>query len=403
MRRDDGGRSPTRYGQRVRRVLRDRQLLDVALDVALAAGLGLWAQAMVWRGLVPGNQAANAALFLLIGWPLVVRRRYPLLPIAAQMTAVAIQALATSDAAEGSGLLFPGLVALYSAAAWGSRRVAWTGLVLVAAGAAIQTVEDQHVRTAAQVWAAAFFWLLMLASWAAGQLMQSRRIAGEQERRAAEVERRHAEAVVAERSRIARELHDVIAHNMSVIVLHAVAAEGFLEREPERARVPLQQIEESGREALDELRRLLSVIRDGTNETRALDPQPGLADLGALVDSVRTAGVPVELTTEGRAAPLPRTIDLSAYRIVQEALTNTLRHAGPTTAKVTVRYGLDAVEIEVVDEGQGLRNGHSAGAGHGLVGMRERAALYNGSVEADAQPGGGYRVHARLPVERTGE
>ena len=399
MRRDDGGRSPTRYGQRVRRVIRDRQLLDVAL----AAGLGLWAQAMVWRGLVPGNQAANAALFLLIGWPLVVRRRYPLLPIAAQMTAVAIQALATSDAAEGSGLLFPGLVALYSAAAWGSRRVAWTGLALVAAGAAIQTAEDQHVRTAAQMWAAAVFWLLMLASWAAGLLMRSRRIAGEQERRAAEVERRHAEAVVAERSRIARELHDVIAHNMSVIVLHAVAAEGFLEREPERARVPLQHIEESGREALDELRRLLSVIRDGTDETRALDPQPGLADLGALVDSVRTAGVPVELTTEGRAVSLPRTIDLSAYRIVQEALTNTLRHAGPTTTKVTVRYGPDAVEIEVLDEGQAPRNGDSTGAGHGLVGMRERAALYNGSVEAGAQPGGGYRVHARLPVERTGE
>ena len=253
------------------------------------------------------------------------------------------------------------------------------------------------------MWAAAFFWLLMLASWAAGLLMRSRRIAGEQERRAAEVERRHAEAVVAERSRIARELHDVIAHNMSVIVLHAVAAEGFLEREPERARVPLQHIEESGREALDELRRLLSVIRDGTDETRALDPQPGLADLGALVDSVRTAGVPVELTTEGRAVPLPRTIDLSAYRIVQEALTNTLRHAGPTTAKVTVRYGPDAVEIEVLDKGQAPRNGDSTGAGYGLVGMRERAALYNGSVEAGAQPGGGYRVHARLPVERTGE
>jgi signal transduction histidine kinase len=369
------------------------------LDVAIASVLGISAQVMVWQGRVPGDQVAMSLLFLLVGWPLVVRRSYALVPIAALMTAVTVQAVVTGDAAEGGALLFTGLVALYSAAAWGSRRTAWGGLAITVLGATIQSLEDRHMRTAGQLWSASFFFLLLLASWIAGLAMRSHRAAREAERVAREAEQRHAEAVVSERSRIARELHDVIAHNVSVIVLQAVAAQGVLEKDPDRVRAPLSRIEESGREALDELRRLVSVIREveASGDTRELGPQPGLAELDALADTVRAAGLRVEVSTEGLATPLPRAVDLSAYRIVQEALTNTLKHAGTASATVTVRRCQDAVEIEVLDDGRG--SGASLGGGHGLVGMRERAALYNGSVEAGARPDGGFRVHALLPLE----
>jgi len=380
----------------MRRLLRDPR----ALDIVLATVLGLAAQAMVWRGQVAGNQAALSVLFLLVGWPLVVRRRYPLVPTACLMAACCVQALATGDAAEGAALLFTGLVALYSVAAWGTRRTAVAGLAIALVGGTIASLEDPHMRTTAQLWSGFFFYLLWLAAWIAGLAVKAHRGTRAAEQDAAAAERRHAETVVAERSRIARELHDVIAHNVSVIVLQAVAAQGVLGVEPERARDPLSRIEESGREALDELRRLVGVMRD-TDGVRELEPQPGLTDLEALTDTVRAAGLPVELSTEGLTAPLPRAIDLSAYRIVQEALTNTLKHAGPATARVSVRRSADAVEIEVLDDGAG-RIAPTNGGGHGLVGMHERAAVYKGFVDAGARPGGGFRVHARLPLEPAG-
>jgi signal transduction histidine kinase len=370
------------------------------LDIVLACALGIAAQVMVWRGHVPGDRAAMSVLFLLVGWPLVVRRSHPLVPVVALTAAITLQAVVTRDAAEGAALLFTGLVAVYSVAAWGSRRVAWAGLVIMAAAGAISSAEDPHMRTTAQVWAGSFFLLLLLVGWVAGLAVRAHRSARAAEREAAEAERHHAETVTAERARIARELHDVIAHNVSVIVLQAVAAQGVIDAQPDRARASLGQIEESGREALDELRRLVSVMRE-TDGARDLEPQPGLADLDALAETVRSAGVDVALETEGLAVPLPRALDLSAYRIVQEALTNTLRHAGPATATVRVRRSTDAIEIEVLDDGAGPAE-PAGGGGHGLVGMRERAALYHGSVEAGARPGGGFRVSARFPLEQTG-
>jgi signal transduction histidine kinase len=190
----------------------------------------------------------------------------------------------------------------------------------------------------------------------------------------------------------------VIAHHLSVVVIQAVAAIGILDRHPERTREPLRRIEQSGREALSELRRLLGILRhDDSRGTLA--PQPSLADLDALVDGVRGAGLPVELHVEGAARPLPRGVDVSAYRIVQEALTNTLKHAGVASAHVTVPYRRDALELEVIDTGRGAGTVNGAGAGHGLLGMHERVAVYGGDLETGPQDGGGYLVRALLPLD----
>jgi len=370
----------------------------LALDAVLAVALGALAQSMVWRGHVDGPRALIAPLFLLVGPPLVVRRRLPLVPIAALATAVVVQALATGNAPEGAGLLLPLVVALYSVAAYGSRRQALLGLVVAVVGAVVHDLNDPQVRTGEQIWSDVFFDLALFAVWLAGLFVHGRRDLAALERRAEELERQRAQAVADERARIARELHDVIAHHITVAVVQAVAALGILGTQPERARAPLGRIEQSGREALAELRRLVGILRDDDDQ-RGLRPQPGLGELDTLIDGMRGAGLPVELQVEGPARPLPRGIDLSAYRIVQEALTNALKHAGPATAQVNVRYGDESLELEVVDDGHGGRAANGVGGGHGLVGMRERVALYGGDLEARPQYGGGFVVRARLPLD----
>ena len=202
------------------------------------------------------------------------------------------------------------------------------------------------------------------------------------------------EAVAEERARIARELHDVVAHSVTVMTVQAGAVRRLLTPEQEREREALLTVEQTGRQTLTEMRRLLGVLRE-EGETAALAPQPGLGTLGSLVDQVRGAGLPVELTYEGEQMTLPPGVDLSAYRIVQEALTNTLQHAGPAHAWVAVRYGTDEVEVEVANDG---RTENDGGQGHGLAGMRERVALCGGALTAGPRPGGGYTISARLPV-----
>jgi signal transduction histidine kinase len=201
-----------------------------------------------------------------------------------------------------------------------------------------------------------------------------------------------------ERRRIARELHDVIAHSITLMTVQAGAARLLLAEEPERAREPVLSVEETGRQALAELRRLLGMIRSGDGEP-ALAPQPGLARLDDLMGQARRAGLPVDLAVAGEPRALPPGLDLTAYRIVQEALTNARRHAGPARASVLVRYGIESLELEVTDDGRTAPT-RSDGGGHGLVGMRERVALYDGTLEAGRRPEGGYAVRVRLPVER---
>jgi signal transduction histidine kinase len=224
-------------------------------------------------------------------------------------------------------------------------------------------------------------------SWALGEAARNRGKAIREESR---------RAVSDEQARIARELHDVIAHSVSVIVVQASAADDVFDTRPDQARAALRSIEQAGRDALRELRTLLGGAPGDPDPTH---PQPGLARLDELAEPLRLGGLDVVVRREGEALELPAGVDLSAFRIVQEALTNTLRHARATRAEVTVRFGERELEIDITDDGRGSPSALVNGAGQGLVGMRERAALLGGTLEAGPLPGGGYRVHARLPLE----
>jgi signal transduction histidine kinase len=193
-------------------------------------------------------------------------------------------------------------------------------------------------------------------------------------------------------ARIARELHDVIAHALSVIVVQAGAADDAFDLDPARAREPVRAIDAAARSALADLRRVLGVL----HEQAEYEPQPGLAQVDRLLRQVRATGLDVAFEVQGATRPLPAAVDLSAYRIVQEALTNTLRHARAEHVRVRIRYG-SRLELEVRDDGSGPANG--GGPGRGLVGMRERVALLGGSLATGPAPGGGYRVAAEIPIE----
>jgi len=204
-------------------------------------------------------------------------------------------------------------------------------------------------------------------------------------------------SAAAERSRIARELHDVIAHAVSVMTVQAGAAEEMLKLDPARAVEPVRAVQETGRRALVEMKRLVGVLREDDEEI-GLAPQPGLADIERLVEQVRGAGLRVELRLEGERRPVPIGVDLSAYRVVQEALTNALKHARNASAVVTIRYGESDLAVEVTDDG---RPGVDSAGGHGLIGMRERVGIFGGTFSAGPSESGGFAVRALLPLEST--
>ena len=238
-------------------------------------------------------------------------------------------------------------------------------------------------------------------AWILGDNLRTRRAYMlELERTAAHAEaQRLAEArhaVADERTRIARELHDVVAHSMSVMVVQAGAARRVLDASPQQAADALEAIEDTGRQSLDEMRRILGVLRSD-DEQLELAPAPSLEDFGRLVDQCEQAGLPVELTVEGDPIELPASLELSAYRIVQESLTNTLKHAGPARATVSVTYGTEELRVRVHDDGRGAA-ATTAGSGQGLVGMRERVEAFGGSLDAGPRTGGGYAVSAVLPI-----
>ncbi|MDQ4055582.1 MAG: sensor histidine kinase, partial [Actinomycetota bacterium] len=207
-------------------------------------------------------------------------------------------------------------------------------------------------------------------------------------------------AVADERARIARELHDLVAHSMGVIVIQAQGAQRAIDPSPERAREALASIERAGRSGMAELRRLLGLLTETGDDADSTAPQPGLDQLPDLVDRVRATGLAVDLAVEGDVRPLPAGLELTGYRIVQEAITNVLKHAGATTVDVRVRYQPDSLDIDVRDHGRGSASAATNG-GHGLVGMRERVGLYGGSVTAGPRPEGGFSVRARIPVDGT--
>jgi signal transduction histidine kinase len=339
-----------------------------------------------------------AALALAQTLPLAFRRVRPLAVLGGTLMAGIAFNLGIADSPT---LPLGVVISLYTVAAHCDRRVAArAGLVTGATLPwAILYAADFHVDSVLLPLG------LTAGAWMLGDNLRTRRAyLGELEEKAARLEREQEEearrAVAREQARIARELHDVISHNVSVMVVQAAAGVDVFDAQPARARSALASIEATGREALTELRRLLGVIRTDDDADASLTPQPGLERLTGLLEQVRAAGLRVQLAVEGQRPPLPPGLDLAAYRIVQEALTNTLKHAGASNAAVTVRYDASELTVDVLDDGRGRAANGTGGGGHGLVGMRERVALYDGRVRAGPQSGGGFRVSARFPLNR---
>jgi signal transduction histidine kinase len=380
-------------------------LLDAGLAVA---GTGLIAIA-AWVPLTAQGTAISGPPWLLVvlplltGAPLAVRRRYPLLMWTFMWAGTSTLAVVTRNAPMTLGLTLALLIGSYSLAAYSTMRRAVSGLVVMAIGMTIYLVAG-HAETGGQDVFGGYefieraspntvFVSEILVLWLTGVFVRTRRHSVLLAARNAALDRQAEQAVFAERARIARDMHDIIAHHLSVVVLQAAGcrAQGKPSLEA------LEKIESSGRHALTETRRLLSVLR-GPGEIASLVPQPGIGELAALATSVRSAGLPVSLAIDGDHAKLPAAIEVCAYRIVQEALTNVLKHAGPARATVTVGCADDAVTIEVADDGRGnLVAGAHAGR-HGLAGMRERVAVFGGELRVGPKPGGGFAVRARLPL-----
>jgi signal transduction histidine kinase len=374
-------------------------LLTRAADVIVVALLALSAQVQIWTrepSAWENGPAVHAALAAIITVPLLVRRRYPLLVLCAIVVASWLQYEL------GGGLGQPWLafiLALYAVAAHSVLRDA----VLGAAVAALITLVDgvSKLRDGEPWEDVVPAWFVVAGVWGFGRWMRRRRQELDRLHEQTEVLEQDREeatsvAVADERARIARELHDLVAHSMGVIVIQSQAAQRVMLTDPTAAEQALMSIEVTGRQGLAEMRRLLDVLID-SEDIAPLAPQPALRHLGALLDRVRLAGLAVEMSVEGEERPLPPGVDLSAYRIVQEALTNTLRHAGAARVRVRVRYCQDAVELEVADDG--TTPGTDSAGGHGLIGMSERVALYGGSLHAGHRPEGGYLVRAHLPVD----
>lgn len=342
---------------------------------------------------VPGPRLGRALpLLLLLIVPIIWRRRFPL--------AACVAVLASLDAysiwhgsPEGVELFVPLAAASYSVGAYCGRRGALAGLGVLAGGYAVYALEDVNVVHGGGTgeWAGAFFGVAILALWLLGVFVRSRRESAELAEHAAKLEHEAVVAVAEERARMARELHDIVSHNISVVVLQAAGA---------RAAGPpdegtLEKIEQSGREALVEMRRLLGVLREDVQGVE-LEPQPGIGQLEQLAESVRAVGLAVELDISDDCRELPPAVQLSVYRIIQEALTNALKHARASRAEVRVDRHGDLLSVAVLDDGASRPDGDEGG--HGLIGMRERVALFGGELRTGPQAGGGFAVRATLPL-----
>ena len=370
---------------------------DVLVVVALAVSgqVTAWsASSASWEG----GRAVHAVLLATATWPLLVRRRWPVLVL------VLVTGAGWIQYELGAGTFQPWfalLLGLYSLGAYAHGRLAV--LATAAPAAAVLAVDVPRLAAGTRIDEVLPAWGVLAGAWAFGRWMRRRgsetaELAERAETAEREREQEAQRAVADERARIARELHDLVAHSMGVIVIQAQAAQRCLDADPAAARAALAAVESVGRQGLGEMRRLLDLLT-GTDRSGP-HPQPGLNRLGDLVEQVRGAGLPVEVEVRGELAGLPAGVDLAAYRIVQESLTNVLKHARATTAHVVVRRSGQELDIEVRDDGAGVTA--PSGPGRGLVGMRERVALYGGHVEAGAAAEGGYRVRATLQVGETG-
>ena len=364
----------------------------------VAGALGIFA--IVEMSLFSGASATTVAAAVVVAIALLATRTAPFVASLVVLGGLATVVWDAGELAQDVGSLF--LIAVFfipwCLGTYNDMRRAVVGLLAVEAlGVWANT---NFSPTAGDYF---FVGLLTAISWTAGVFISRRSAqAHEMTRRAENLEREQREAAVRavaeERQRIARELHDVIAHSVSVMTVQAGAVRRLLRPEQEKEREALETVEATGREALTEMRRLVGLLRE-EGAMPEFSPQPGLATMRDLLDTVRSAGLPVDLTVEGAPLELPPGIDLAAYRVVQEALTNALKHGGTAHAWVSVNWGEDELELEVANDGRA--DGDGSGGGHGLTGMRERVALYGGKVESGPRDGGGFVVRARLPVSQS--
>ncbi|MFC2004730.1 sensor histidine kinase [Chloroflexota bacterium] len=371
----------------------------IALFLSGLALILLWYH---WESYQPVHPALAIILTLAVILPLTLRRRFPIV-ILLVINAL-LQLYRLLDIPEGTATAYALLLALFSVGAYGSKRWRTWARGIVVTSVAVNLTYLLFFRLPADTPMFAYEQneisgriatillnlILFGGAWWVGDIFRTGR---ERE------EDNACQAVLNERVRIARELHDVVAHHVSVMGIQAAGARRVLPQKPEKAKEALSLIESSSRQAVSELHRLLGFLRQG-QQTDELSPQPGLQQLNALVKQMHEAGLPVEVKIEGVERQLPPGIELSAYRIIQEALTNTLKHADAAKATVTIRYVNSTVELEIIDNGKGLiRADRQEFRGKGIMGMRERVSLHEGRFETGNRPDGGFSVRATLPVK----
>jgi signal transduction histidine kinase len=376
-------------------------LMAIALSVVLVLELSLGSN-------ITASPWINYPFGLVITGAVAWRRPWPVWALAAQLLAALISTALGGDLTENPFSPFVSIIVVtYAVGSYAPRPWTEFGLFIGVLGVILITIVGTSHDLGSYVGATL---LAIVLPWVAG------RISHEWARRARELERMNAAlraeqeqrsllAVANERGRIARELHDVVAHSISVMVVQSEGAKRMMDRDPKRAKAALEQIEGTGRAALVEMRRLLGVLRKD-DDAMLLAPQPGAGSLDLLVDRAQEAGLDVRLAIDGQPRPLPAGVDVSIYRIIQEALTNTMKHAGPVRADVLVTYSAHDVEVEIIDTGPA--NGFVPPTSdpdnpqHGLLGMRERVKIYNGEIVTGPCEDGrnGYRVWARIPLEK---
>ena len=364
------------------------------IDLAIAAGLSAWAIA---QGSGQDSLEGSPAV-LLATLPLLVRRRWPIPVLLLALSGLALAENATNFAGLVGGMTAAVSVGLYA------RQEILSWLAILGSAAVIALEFGRGPTSTLPIPGAALPFVLLGAAFLAGREIATRqRQLNQQREEASRLERERESALkaaaAAERQHIARELHDVVAHSVSVMVVQAGAARKVMDDKPDAARESLMNVEAVGHETMGELRRLLDVLGANGSDGPPLGPQPGVGSLDSLIERVRDAGLPVSLVVEGPPAALPPGVDVAVYRIVQEALTNALKYAGGASTQVIIRYPLDAIDIEVLDDG--VVTSPADGVGRGLIGMRERVALFGGTIEAGKRPSGGYAVRAHLPLDPT--
>lgn len=370
-------------------------------DATLAALIGAVGIVEIWLPLPSvmgdGSKVVSSLVVLVVCLALAFRRVWPLPVAVVALLGLPVVYLSGSLLVMFWGQFVPMAVAVFSVARYGRERQPLYGAVAAAATLLFIDLRIDLLSNPSEI---VFHWLVFTIAWSFGYgLSAFDRKATRSMQRVLDVEieaaERAAAAVTEERTRIARELHDVVAHSVSVMVVQAGAAQQMVDDDPEYVRAALDTIRTTGTEALSEMRRVVEMLRE-QDESGALAPQPGAASVSALVEDARVGGLDVSLLVEGEPRQLPAGLDLAVYRIVQEALTNVRRHAAASTASVVLRYGSDDVVLEVRDDGAGVPSSPEVAGGHGLVGMRERAALYGGHLETVS--GNGFTVRAVLPV-----